>query len=151
MAAAPNSLAEKTYDVFISYRHPDRASASQLKSLLIARDLKVWFDEDESPPGEPFQAGMEKGLVKSRAIAILIGTNTLAGWQEAEMQVALNFQRRDGTRVIPVLLPGVSADVKIPVFLDNNTRVNFDKQLDEKAAIDRLYWELRSGNTALPK
>jgi hypothetical protein len=141
-----------THDVFLSYRHADRTAALELRDLLVARKLRVWFDEDAIPPGDLFQSRMAEGLKQSDAIAILIGPHSVAGWQEAEMQVALNFQRSSGTRVIPVLLPQVSPE-QIPPFLQVHSSVNFQERINEPRALDRLYWGItlrKPGETPAP-
>jgi hypothetical protein len=124
------------WDVFLSYRHPDRDSVEYIATKLSEMDLKVWWDEWEVAPGEDFQQKLWDGLTRSWATAVFIGPKTLGGWQEKEVKAAIEKQVKSGKPVIPVFLPNVPDPDKIEIeFLGLNSRVVFERALTE----DRVY------------
>ena len=61
------------YDVFLSYRvDSDLQHAELLYSLLTSAGVRVWWDRACLLPGEPWEVGFCKGLVKSRAFVRLL-------------------------------------------------------------------------------
>jgi len=54
------------YDVFISYRYnSDLHVAQALYDALVAKGVNVWWDQRCLQPGEPWEEGFCKGLIKS--------------------------------------------------------------------------------------
>lgn len=41
----------KGYDCFLSYNSRDKPAVHRLADALRQRDIRVWLDEDELPPG----------------------------------------------------------------------------------------------------
>src|ERR1700735_242817 len=58
------------YDVFISYAHVDSAAVKQLVAALVARGLRVWFDESDIPTFAGISQRVAQGLTQSRAFLI---------------------------------------------------------------------------------
>jgi hypothetical protein len=134
------AAATRKFDVFLSHNSKDKPGVRKLKNRLTDDyDLTVWFDEDELPPGVPWQALLEEGIVNSGSIAVLVGADGIAPWEDEEMQAALQLGVRDGRPVIPVLLPGASAQLKLPMFIGNRTWVDLRDGL-KKAGLDKLVW-----------
>ncbi len=73
--------------------------------------LRVFFDQWELIPGEPWQEPLERALDASRTCAVFLGPEGLGPWHSAEMRVALGQRIADEPkRVIPVLLPQTAND-----------------------------------------
>jgi TIR domain len=128
------------FDVFLSYRSPDKESVREIAGLLHSRALRVWWDEEEIPPGALFANELWKAIQRCWAMAVFIGPRLMGGWQEQELLTAVNQQVREGKPVIPIFLPGANPDeIKVP-FLDNNSRLVFESSLNDTLLIDRLWW-----------
>ncbi len=143
MSSAPSKKPDRQdfeFDVFLSYRSPDRDAVRKVFGLLQQRQLRVWFDEQEIPPGALFAVELWKALKRCWAVAVFIGPRTVGGWQEEELLTAVNQQVSQGKPVIPVFLPGANPNqIDVP-FLDNNSRLQLETGLDDPALIDRLCW-----------
>src|SRR5215472_4783081 len=126
------------WDVFLSYRHPDKDAVGQLANQLGQMGLRVWWDECEIAPGEDFQQKLWDGLTRSWTTAVFIGPKTIDGWQQEEVRASIGKQVRDGKRVIPVFLPEVANpdDAKLE-FLNLNSRVVFERSLNEQKVLNR--------------
>src|SRR5438034_7129645 len=135
------------WDVFLSYRRPDKGSVRELAETLRKLKLKVWWDEWEIPPGADFQAEIWKGLKNSWATAVCIGPSTVAGWQEREVKGAINEQVQLGKPVLPVFLPGIPDPDKVDLeFLGLNSRVVFERSVNEQPVVDRMIWGITGTN-----
>jgi hypothetical protein len=81
--------------IFLCHAWDDRQGvAKQLYDLLVARNVSVWFSENDIGLGEPFLRAIDKGLAKSR-IGIALVTPALlkslpaAGVADRELSVLL--------------------------------------------------------------
>lgn len=89
-ASAPDA-----WDVFLCHAWDDRQGvAKQLCDLLVARNVSVWFSENDIGLGEPFLRAIDKGLAKSRIGIVLVTPSLLkrlpaAGVADKELSVLL--------------------------------------------------------------
>lgn len=59
--------------IFLCHAWDDRqGAAKELYDLLVARDVSVWFSENDIGLGEPFLRAIDKGLAKSRIGIVLV-------------------------------------------------------------------------------
>jgi deoxycytidine triphosphate deaminase len=59
--------------IFLCHAWDDRQGvAKELYDLLVARDVSVWFSENDIGLGEPFLRAIDKGLAKSRIGIVLV-------------------------------------------------------------------------------
>jgi hypothetical protein len=127
------------FDAFISYNSKDKTYARDLKRILEARKLSIWFDEDQIRPGSLFQPLLEKGLQSSGCIIIALGSSGVGPWQDEETQLALNIARTLQRPLIPVLLPGFQDASAIAGFLGARSRIDFRQGYSDEE-ISRLIW-----------
>jgi hypothetical protein len=60
-------------DVFLCHAWDDRQGpAKELRDLLVARGVKVWFSENDVPLGVPLMRAIDKGLANSRIGIVLV-------------------------------------------------------------------------------
>jgi hypothetical protein len=134
-------MADKQYDVFLSYHPEDRPAIERLAVYLHdTAKLRPWFDEWELIPGEPWVRNLERGLAASETCAVFVGKSGEGPWQQREVETVLRHQvnHRD-FRVIPVLLPDAPKQPELPMFLSGNRWVDFrEKRLDDDDALWRL-------------
>jgi hypothetical protein len=124
------------YDVFISYRASDRPTAKRIAKYLKARGFLVWFDLWELMPGKPWSDELERALLQSQTVVVVVGSRGIGSWQSAEYKTALT--KVAGTRdriVIPIITPEASI-ANIPFPLQQYTALSLAD--DEDAVLDRL-------------
>ena len=90
-------------------------------------------------PGQPWQEAIERVIATVRSSAIVVGKDGIGPWEEPEMRACLDECVQRHMPVIPVLLPGVPAQPKLPLFLRGRTWVDLRGGLEPKA-LDRLEW-----------
>ncbi|HKH45856.1 MAG TPA: toll/interleukin-1 receptor domain-containing protein [Thermoanaerobaculia bacterium] len=129
----------KSFDVFLSHNSKDRPAVRELAEALRARGLKVWLDEWELVPGQPWQEALEEVIETTRASAVLVGKDGLGPWQDQEMRGCLSEFVERKLPIIPVLLPGALEVPKLPFFLKRFTWVDLRGGLTEEG-LNRLQW-----------
>jgi len=132
------------FDVFLSHNSKDKDSVKSLGTALKKRGLTVWLDEWELRPGLTWQNALEEIVGECKAATVCFGPSGIGPWEEPEMQALLvRFvdEKRDGNilPIIPVLLPGAPADVKLPTFLKAFTWVDLRKGITPEG-LERLQW-----------
>ena len=127
------------FDVFLSHNSRDKDQVRQLAKLLEQRRIKVWLDEEQLVPGEPWIKGLERGLQTSKAVAVCLGRHEMGRWQDPEMQVALNLATKSELLVMPILLPGAGESPEMSAFLALYTWVDLRGGFAVEG-IDRIEW-----------
>jgi hypothetical protein len=123
------------FDVFLCHNVVDKPAVRALAAALRDRALLPWLDEDELPPGRPWQEELDKRIDSIGAAAVIVGPGGVGPWQNQELMAFLRaFVERD-CPVIPVLLPGADRP-SLPVTLRGMTWVD----LTAEDALDRLEW-----------
>jgi hypothetical protein len=137
------------FDVFVSYNRNDQAVVRRIVAKLKRRNLRVWIDEEQLTPGDPYVSLIEKGIEQSGTIAVIVGEHGMGRFHEAEQQVAVITQIDQKRRIIPVLLPGTSDTVEkeLPSFLRRSTYVRFRNGLDDGDAFAQLMWGITGQRT----
>jgi hypothetical protein len=136
----------QSYDVFLSYSREDLELVTRIAHALKTRQIAVWFDQWNLAPGDTWQSELETAIVSSKAVAVVIGQKGLGAWEQPEMRAAIDRSVNRRARVIPVLLPGVSAtDDRIPLLLRNYQCCVVDDQV-KTTDIDRLIWGITGQN-----
>lgn len=130
------------HDVFLSHNSGSKDLARALKDRLVAKGVRVWFDDEELPPGIPWQPMVEAGIRDSRSVAVLVGQDGLGPWEDQEMQAALSEAVGTGRPVIPVLLPGAPQPPKLPMFLRTRGWVNMRDGITDEA-MAKLVWGIK--------
>ena len=103
--------------------------ATELKK----RGLKVWFDEWELVPGRLWQEAIEEIIQTTTTAAVLVGKDGMGPWEIPEMRACLSEFTNRKLPVIPVLLPGASEEIELPLFLKLFTWVDLRKGFTKDA------------------
>jgi len=111
----------------------------QLSQALQARDLKVWLDEEQLVPGQPWQEALERIIQTAHTAAVLFGNDGLGPWETPEMCVCLSQYVKRRLPVIPVLLPDALSQPELPLFLQEFAWVDLRGGLTDED-INRLVW-----------
>ena len=128
-----------TFDVFLSHNSNDKMLVTALGDALRKEGLSVWLDIWEIPPGRPWQDEIEKGLLNSNAILVLIGDAGFGKWELPEMRVALTQALKRKAPVIPVILPNGPKFESLPPFLQTYAGVKMTGGVTQDV-VDALYW-----------
>lgn len=105
------------FDVFLCHNSKDKVVVRDLANKLAQRGIQVWFDEWEVRPGDVWQDAVAEGLLASRTVLVLFGSQGEGPWAIEERRVALHEATVGNKRAIPVLLPGVSDAPTLPAFM----------------------------------
>jgi hypothetical protein len=127
------------FDVFLSHNSRDKPVVEEIGKWLGGRGLRVWLDKWQLRPGVPWQEGLEAGVQASQAVAVLVGADGLAAWQEPEMRAFIARSKREQIPVIPVLLPDCPDSPQLTLFLEAFTWVDLRQGLTEDG-LARLLW-----------
>ena len=92
---------EKLFDIFISYGRKDsKAFAIKLQEKLIEMGLKVWFDQNDIPPGVDWQNQIDDGIEKSHNFIFIIAPHSVkSSYCRKEIELAYSLNKR----IIPLL------------------------------------------------
>jgi len=146
--AMPSNIANKLFDVFLSYNSKDRPEVKEIANQLKARGIKPWLDEWELRPGLSWQDALEKQIENIHAAAVFVGQEGIGPWQRMEMKAYLRkFVDRESP-VVPVLLKDAPQKPSLPTFLQDATYVDFRKTGQDMSPIDRLIWGITGHNPA---
>ncbi len=97
------------YDLFLSHNQQQKPWVRRFCEFLRQKKLRVFFDEDSIPPGEPIVAGVERGLRESRHVLLILSPASLGSkWVAMETLLALHDDP-DGSegRLIPIVVETV--------------------------------------------
>lgn len=106
-------------DIFLSHNSKDKPIVCEIASTLEAKGIKVWLDKWQLIPGRLWQKSIEKAIDEAKSVAIMIGSDGLGHWEEAEMLASIFLSIEKGIPVIPVLLPSAPPEIRLPLFLRN--------------------------------
>src|SRR3546814_8818431 len=78
-------------DVFLCHAWADRqGAAKELRDLLVAAGVNVWFSENDLPLGVPMMRAIDKGLANSRIGLVLVTPALLASLPRDRKRTRLN-------------------------------------------------------------
>jgi TIR domain len=105
LVSAGLSAAGIRWDVFLAHASTDIAPARRLYGLLDAQGVRVCFDEAVLRPGDDWHALLPRYVRESAIVVALVSPATPdAHYERSEIIVAVNLVRREGRRLVPVLL-----------------------------------------------
>jgi hypothetical protein len=118
--------ARKPKTVFLCHSSKDRAFVRRLSRQLKAKNIDVWFDEDQILVGHDFVAKMEEGVGKADFVAVVLSSNFVNGgpWAKEEYRTSLTKQVKEGRVVV---LPVLKSDCDIPTMLSSKHYADFRK------------------------
>lgn len=123
-----HKIKSQAFDVFFCYNHQDRQVVESIGGQLKRHGILPWLEEWDLRPGDPWQRALEEQIRKAPTAIVFIGSHGMGPWQDSEMYAILRQMKKRCCRVIPVLLPGIPENSKLPS--------NFDGFLDEMHPID---------------
>ena len=114
--------------VFISYSTDDAPFAASLADALRARDLGVWFDQEEIHVGDSLMKQIGDALrVNDFIIVVLSPSSVRSAWVQRELAEAMT---REISEKRVVVLPVLSRPCDIPAFLTDKKCADFTRNSD---------------------
>ncbi|RCV65837.1 TIR domain-containing protein [Methanophagales archaeon] len=118
--------------VFLSHSSDNKVAAREIKKILAAKNVRVWFDEDEMKPGDSIYSKINEGLQKIDFVAALFSKSSINSyWVEREIAAAFSIgvEKRE-LNIIPILMPDLDPK-DIPPLLKDFVRIRFNGDYDE--------------------
>ena len=132
------SSAPAAVDLFLSYNSRDRVAVQQVRTLLGARGVSVFYDRESLGLGLNWFEPLERALRQVHGVVVFLGPNGLGRWQRREMALALDRQTTEATfPVIPVLLPESQVE-DYGGFVLQNTYADLRGKLDDPDTLDAI-------------
>jgi hypothetical protein len=123
--AAPAPVeATGAYHTFLCHNSADKPAVRDVNERLLRAGLRTWLDEDELPPGLPWQDELERAISDVRSALVFVGASGFGPWQSPEMRAFLDEFVRRRCPVIPALLPGSADAPDLPILLRQMTWVD---------------------------
>lgn len=89
------------WEIFVSYASENRATAGFIADELQRRGMRVWFDQFEIKPGEPFADRILQGLDNSDCAAIVLCPRFLQkDWTRRELDILLTIEDIEGRQIV---------------------------------------------------
>jgi len=99
------------HDTFVSYSTSDAQVVSELVNTLAeAYGVDLYFAPTELAMGSALPGALVDAMAQARTFLLLVGPRGLGKWQKLELQHAQHLETRGVLEVVPVLLPGASAE-----------------------------------------
>jgi formylglycine-generating enzyme required for sulfatase activity len=98
--------------IFLSYASEDRAAAAAIRLALRAQGHDVFFDRDDLPPGEEFDARIRRAIEQSDLFVFLVSPQALdrGSYTLTELSIAEKAWTHPTGRLLPVLLRATPLD-----------------------------------------
>jgi hypothetical protein len=132
-----NKTSQGKHDVFLCYNSKDRAVVEAIAKQLTAKGVHSWLDAWAVPPGQSWVKALDDAIPNIGSAGVFIGPSGIGPWEQQEIEAFLTEFVSKGTRVIPVLLPGVKKKPNLPVFLKTKAWVDMSSWHDKNG--DALY------------
>lgn len=134
---ALEKIESQKFDVFLCHNSEDKPRVKEIGMKLKEKDIRVWLDEWELPPGRPWQPEFERQFRNIKSAAVFVGRSGVGPWQKQEIDAFIReFVNRE-CPVIPVILRGCKKP-ELPIFLKGMTWVDFNKKNPDP--MQQLIW-----------
>jgi hypothetical protein len=95
---SPPPLRTEFYSCFISHSSRDAAIAKKINADLRKRGIKCWYAPEDLKTGAPLRSEIDKSIrLQDRLLVILSESSVASPWVEAEVEAALEEERRRST------------------------------------------------------
>lgn len=126
------------FDVFLCHNSQEKGAIRDMNARLKGSGINTWLDEEQLPPGRPWQDGLEEQIPQIRAAAVFVGASGIGPWQNVEVKAFLREFVRRQCPIIPVILPDCTNVPQLPLFLGQFTWVDFRKSTPDP--YNQLLW-----------
>jgi len=134
----------KHFDVLFTYNQPDEIKVLQVAAKLREYGLEPWVKREQIRPGTFYQDSTQQAMASINCSAIFIGSEKFLGLSILEVYAQISKTVKQGTILIPVLLPGVEIIPEDMLFLNQIEYVRFVDGMDDCRAIEDLVWAIKN-------
>ena len=131
VSPAVTSRAVDAFDTFLCYNDADKPIVREINTRLKTAGLSTWLDEEQLPPGRPWQPELERQIAKIRSASVFVGPSGTGPWQSFEIRAFLSEFLDRSCPVIPVLLPDAPKVPELPIFLKQMTWVDLRRDYEK--------------------
>ena len=124
--AAATPAVEASPDLFLMHPPEALAPARALAEALRRKGFRLFAE-----PGSEWPAKLEEMLQRTRGVAVLVGPEGPAPWEQAELRTCLELFARRRRRIVPVLSAGASDFPPLPAELPWATWVDLREGLTD--------------------
>jgi len=140
---------KKEYDVFLSHNSKDKDEVKKISDQLEKLGVLPWMDTRDLHPGNNIIEEIQKNIQNIRTAAVFIGKDGVGPWQNIEWQTYFHLLQEKKANIIPVILPNVDDEPKLPPFLQPFRRVFFNKSYPY--GLDELYRGITEGKDVVSR
>jgi TIR domain len=115
--------------------------------MLKRAGVRTWFDEDQLPPGRPWQTELERQIASVKSAAVIVGPSGRGPWHDVEIRAFLVEFLNRSWPIIPVLLENCMTPPELPLFLKEFTWVDFRELTPDP--FQQLLWGIQGTRGAL--
>ncbi|MDJ1498405.1 toll/interleukin-1 receptor domain-containing protein [Cytophagaceae bacterium DM2B3-1] len=118
--------------LFICHSSKDKSFVRDFKKALDSFRYEVWLDENEIQVGDSIYEKIEKGLLNSDYILLILSPNfAISKWSQQELRSSFQLEMDLGKKILPCLIE----DTQIPPLISDRKyadfRISFSKGLIE--------------------
>jgi hypothetical protein len=122
------------FDVFLCHNSEEKPAVRLINDSMKEAGLRTWLDEEQLPPGLPWQPELERVIEQIRCACVCVGDTGMGPWQKNEIRAFLDQFDSDNVPVIPVLLPEATEVPQLPIFLRQRTWIDLRENKKENMA-----------------
>ena len=102
--SAPDARSPEEYDFFISHASEDKDGFVRgLAEALLARNVRVWYDEFTLKVGDSLRRNIDRGLAESRFGVVIVSKNFFGKeWPQKELDALFSQEASSKTRILPI-------------------------------------------------
>ncbi|MBM0743291.1 toll/interleukin-1 receptor domain-containing protein [Phormidium sp. CLA17] len=138
------------FDVFLAHNSKDKELVEEIAESLEEQGLSPWLDKDQILGGDLILDELQLAIKNSTCAAFFIGRHGLGKWQQDEQRVLIQQSIRNGSRVIPVVLPCVSEDFLESaefLFLGGRSWLKIENYQDVGIFIEKLVKSIKKSSS----
>lgn len=128
---------DREFDIFLSHATENKDFVRPLASALVARGVRVWFDETEIGVGDSLRQSIDKGLIRSRFGAVIFSHAFFAKhWTAYELNGLVTREVGGHKVVLPIWHSELAVEDVIsysPSLADKKALIAADLSLDQIA------------------
>jgi hypothetical protein len=140
------------HDAILLYSMQDLETARELHRTLRAQGFRVWFADEDWQPGKLLSREINTALERSSVVLLCLGGTGVGNYQGWETSASITGATQGQFQLIPIYLPGFSADVfKIWPMVREIRPIDLRDGLQNRLEIGKLVAALAASRSRAPE